>query len=172
MFNVGWLSSEGELVKIIESNLFNKVVLDIGTNVNPLYIKDVERICKEFIAVDINSRKVKAIKFHVSRGFSYPNNYSFLLADALKLPFKDNFSDVVTMLGLISQLRDIFSIKEIFAEAQRVLKEDGKIIISDSKRYQSFLKYTILNFFNKVEYVEGLKVDLIISTNRRTYKGV
>ncbi|GBC75562.1 Ubiquinone/menaquinone biosynthesis C-methyltransferase UbiE [archaeon HR06] len=172
MFNVGWLSSERELARIIESNLFNKIVLDIGTTVHPLYIKDVEKICKEFIALDINSRKVKAIKFHVSRGFSYPNNYSFLLADALKLPFKDNFLDVVTMLGLISQLRDISLIIEILSEVQRVLKEDGKIIISDSKRYQTFLKNILLNLFSKTECVEGLKGFLIISTNRRIYKGV
>lgn len=58
---------------------------------------------------------------------------SYIVADAISLPYRSNIFDTVVMLGLLGTLTRSHRMTAL-REAQRVLKQDGYIVISERMR--------------------------------------
>lgn len=85
----------------------------------------LEKGCKEVIGVDINEKFLGLYRKTVSKA-------RFLKASVFSIPFPDNYFDIVTMFDVLEhtpQNRE----KEALVEIRRVLKNDGKLIISTPK---------------------------------------
>jgi len=61
----------------------------------------------------------------------------FLVGDAEKLPFQDNYFDLITIVGSLSYL----DIDKVVKELDRVLKINGKIICLDSYNHNLFYRF-------------------------------
>ena len=72
---------------------------------------------------------------------------SFCASDAIKIPFKDDTFDYVTLIEVIEHLNKNIE-RNIFNEIKRVLKKNGKIIIT-TPNYQSLWPIIEL-FWNKI----------------------
>src|SRR3989344_8801524 len=96
-------------------------VLDIGCADGNLTIKIADFLPRTNIyGIDLYE---KVINFAKSRN----SRVNFLVADAAKLPFKNNFFDAVICVEALEHMPDIGN---VLAEIKRVLKSDGKLIIA------------------------------------------
>ena len=79
-----------------------------------------------------------------------PQIYSgiFKLADSTKLPFKDNFFDCVISAGVIQYIKDY---NKALEEIKRVLKKEGKLIISTVNRDSLLRRLKIIGKKPKIE---------------------
>lgn len=79
------------------------------------------------IGIDIVTGIVEQATCYAKR-----NNFqaSFIVGDVSKLPFRDNSFDGYISLGVIEHFRQIKDVVKTLYEAKRVVKNDGKIIIT------------------------------------------
>lgn len=80
-------------------------------------------------------------------------NVEFLAADALKLPFADNFFDCVTT-GFA--MRNVVDIKAAFVEMRRVVKPGGRVVCLEvAKPDLALLRFLHQLYFNNIVPVIG-----------------
>lgn len=98
---------------------------------------------KSIIFTDISESNIKLAKKN------YPN-LSFCVADAEKLPFKDNSFDVVVSIELIEHL---FNQRSHLFEVNRILKTNGIYIIkTPNKLYDRIVNFPYYMFIYKMKY--------------------
>jgi ubiquinone/menaquinone biosynthesis C-methylase UbiE len=101
----------------------NSSVLDVGCG-DGTTIQTILPITSDIVGIDNDTRAVEDAQLKLS---SAPN-VKIVLADALKLPFEDKAFDVVIhMMTLVNFERNKV---KVLQEMSRVLKDNGKIIIS------------------------------------------
>ena len=100
-------------------------VLDIGCGTTPYFLMDTK--FKEKFGIDASIKSdcmkgggLKLIKSNIVGG--------------VKIPFPDNFFDVVTILAVIEHIKKD-DIVGIFREARRVLKRGGRLIITTPNHF-------------------------------------
>lgn len=121
-------------------------VLDLGCG-NGRFFKFFKERGAEYIGVDNSEELIKlAQKKH-------PYAY-FQVADALKLPFPDNFFDKVYSIAVLHHIPSKKFRVQFLKETKRVLKPKGLLILSVWKFHKKkeilyFIKYTILKLLKK-----------------------
>ena len=99
----------------------NKKVLDAGCGTGNLIKLIAEN--NELIAMDLN-KSMLSIAMKKTKNFS---NVSFKKGSVTELPFENDSFDVITSINVIYHLDEP---EKVIKEARRVLKENGKLIIS------------------------------------------
>ena len=143
----------GKREKIWEEMLFlfddlkeGEKVLDLGCG-NGRWFSVFREKKVEYFGVDFSEKLVQIAKEKFPEG-------KFLVADALNLPFPENFFDKVYSIAVLHQIpSEIFRIK-FLKEAKRVLKKEGKLILTvwkfhELKEKLILLKYTFLKLIGK-----------------------
>lgn len=91
----------------------------------------------------------------------------FIVADALNLPFRDQYFDKVFMIAFLHQIPSRKFRQRVLKEARRVLKSDGLLLLTNwdlwrPKKWPLLFKYTFLKLFKQT----GLDLkDVIIKWN-------
>lgn len=133
-----------ELTFLFDRAQKGEKVLDSGCGNGRFYPLLKEKGVKYFGAD--NSEKLVAIAKN-----KYPEA-DFIVADALKLPFEDNYFDKIFSIAVLHHIPSKELRLEFLEEAKRVLKKDGVIIIAVWKFHQPkeffyLFKYTIFKLF-------------------------
>jgi ubiquinone/menaquinone biosynthesis C-methylase UbiE len=116
---------------IKREGVFSENFLDIGCGKGNL-VFELSKIGKECVGLDISkaditcsARKARKTKVH------------FVLADATRLPFRNDAFKVITAIDVIEHLSNY---EEFICECKRVLKNDGLIYIHTPNRLQTNLR--------------------------------
>jgi len=111
-------------------------ILDIGCGSRPYFLS--KSTFKEKYGIDpsvnidkVNNRDINLLKMDVGNG---------------KLPFKDNFFDVVTMLAVFEHI-DNDKLNGVLKEIERVLKKDGLFIITTPAPWADKLLHFMARLF-------------------------
>jgi ubiquinone/menaquinone biosynthesis C-methylase UbiE len=115
-----WWEGRRHLLKILLEKRHPKRILDVGcgTGETLSYIKTLFPKAKVW-GVDTSA---KAIKYSKERGHK-----NILKVNAKKLPFKDDYFDVILFLDVLEHIQDD---QAVVSEAARVLKKNGIIVIT------------------------------------------
>lgn len=160
---------------VIETISNNDKILDLctGTGTNAINIAKANPSAK-IIGVDLSENMLKVAREKADKADT--KNIKLYKMDATKLDFKSNSFDKISLSLILHEMNDELRSK-ILNEAKRVLKKDGKIIITEwerstklSKRllfmpihllepktYREFLKKDLYSYFAKY----GLKIEKI-----------
>ncbi len=115
------------------------VILDIGCNTGYLLrkIRNVNTKC-ECWGIDIEP---KIITLNIE-------NCQFRVADVTKMPFKDNFFDIIFALSILEHIKDL---KSAIKEISRVLKPNGFVVISSptESSFYRFCRFLLFGVFEK-----------------------
>jgi len=137
---------------LLEHITNNAKVLDVGSgsgrNIETVLLKT-----KDVFGIDNDP---KAIKDSLAK-FSNTLNVKIIQSDATELPFEDNTFDIAILMIVIGSLdnKKIPVLKEI----QRVLKQDGKLILSSYSEDAFEERMKIYKQVNApIEKIEGTKV--------------
>ena len=160
---------------VIEAISNNDKILDLctGTGTNAINIAKANPSA-EIIGVDLSENMLKVAREKSNKADT--KNIKLYKMDATKLDVKSNSFDKISLSLILHEMDDELRSK-ILNEAKRVLKKDGKIIITEwerstklSKRllfmpihllepktYREFLKKDLYSYFSKY----GLKIEKI-----------
>lgn len=109
-----------------------------------------------------------------------------LKSDVRKMPFPENFFDIIIAADLIEHLNDNQAVVDFLNEAYRILKPEGKLFLHTApnklrleffvkyyQRYLNFFIFKILNLLGRKEYRPTLDLrsptDRIVHVNEQTY---
>ncbi|MBU2633762.1 MAG: class I SAM-dependent methyltransferase [Nanoarchaeota archaeon] len=134
-------------------DLSKSIALDIGVGAGVI-TTEVGKISKKVFGVDLIDERISK------------NNYTYKKVEGLKLPFKDNYFDVIISNQIIEHIKD----KDVHInEIYRVLKKDGICYLATPNKYSflephykllflSMLPMGLANFylllFRKVKYYD------------------
>jgi ubiquinone/menaquinone biosynthesis C-methylase UbiE len=108
---------------VLDSDIKNKVILDIGCGFGWCDYDFLQRGVKEIVGLDLTNDSKKALMKLDSKKFS------FVQGSALNLPFDDNYFDTVVTWEVIEHIprgKELVMLKEV----KRVLKPGGKLYLS------------------------------------------
>ncbi len=147
--------SEMEIAQNIVQTIDEGVLIDVGSGTGFLSIEIAKRAPKLLIyGIDL-SKKMVEISSGNGKEFE---NVNFKLANAIRLPFKDNSIDFIVSTGSFHHWKQPI---KVFDECYRVLKSNTKAWIYDGcsnppdeevlklKRRYGFFKYQILTRIQK-----------------------
>lgn len=106
----------------------DKKILDVGCG-SGIFMIDFTKMGAVVTGVDYSQKMLDIAQKELENHKIPRNKYFFKKADATKLPFKDKSFDIVLATGLSDYLTDQENGKFI-KETARVLKKDGKLIVS------------------------------------------
>lgn len=108
----------------------NGPVLDVGCHSGTFTKKIIDKLKnKQIYGIDISHQAIALAQKRIPYGH-------FEVADAVALPFKDNFFEAVFCLEVLEHVDDP---KKVLSEIKRVLKKDGYVIFlvpSDNKLFK------------------------------------
>jgi len=104
----------------------DKKILDVGCGTGRLSVR-LDKMGAQITALDISPKILNILKIKNPK-------IKTVIADAEKLPFADNSFDIVVSAFLIVHLQNP---KIFFAEAYRVLKPEGKFILTNINQKKS-----------------------------------
>lgn len=121
-------------------DLSGKKILEIGFGQGTDLIQFAKKGAECF-GIDLTQKHCNLAKsnFKLRGGGGYKAH--LVMADASKLPFKNNFFDIIYSFGVLHHTPDIDKCLE---EAFRVLKDNGSIIITIYHRYSAFYLFSKL----------------------------
>lgn len=123
-------------------------VLDVGCGPGILINEIIEDKKCEYFGIDISEKMIK--KAEDKHKVDKPKkNIHFRVGNAEKLDFPDKSFDVVIALGLLEYLDNP---KDAFKEINRVLKDDGELIVSFCNR-RSIYNISYKYFGTPIKYV-------------------
>jgi ubiquinone/menaquinone biosynthesis C-methylase UbiE len=137
-------------------------VLDVGTGFGMLAITLAQRNPNvEVIGLDISNKMAEAGKTVVERK-ELSQRVSFVIADAKKMPFDDNYFDAIISYG---SLHHWLEPERVFNEINRVRKPDGIIYIADLKRDQPRLPLWFLYMVVRLRANKRMADEMVNSVN-------
>ncbi|MFA5020073.1 MAG: class I SAM-dependent methyltransferase [Candidatus Pacearchaeota archaeon] len=101
----------------------NSKILEVGCG-NGRSIKDMLNITKDITGIDHDETAIE----HAKNNFKKCPSVKIILAEGANLPFVDKTFDYVTCIGTFANFSE--EKYKILEEMKRVLKEEGKIVIS------------------------------------------
>jgi ubiquinone/menaquinone biosynthesis C-methylase UbiE len=113
--------------------------LDVGTGrgENPNVLKHITN-CDFSVGIDIKLRNL------IMNSTLKPENQMLLLADAQKLPFRDNVFDLISMFSVIEHVPNA---QACLSEAFRSLKGEGQLFMQFPNRYFPVELHSALPFY-------------------------
>ena len=146
---------------VIEAISKNDKILDLctGTETNAINIAKANPSA-EIIGVDLSENMLKVAREKADKADT--KNIKLYKMDATKLDFKLNSFDKISLSLILHEMNDELRSK-ILNEAKRVLKKDGKIIITEWERSTKLSKRLLFMPIHLLEpkpYREFLKKDL------------
>lgn len=131
-----WLPNKKGL-KLLKFDLYNEAT---GTDgLGDWFIKQGYK----YYGVDISKEVVKLAK---KKFFKKTDIRNFKVGDIRRLPFKDNFFDVVISLGTIEHIREN---AQAVKEAYRVLRPGGIFVSGVNNKFDLWLSYLVNELNNK-----------------------
>jgi len=122
------------LDKYIEKNKGKMKALDIGSNFG-LFTELLKRKGYDAYGIDINEKKVKWAKKNCRA--------KYMLGSAESIPFKDSTFDIVILLATLEHIIDR---GKALSEINRVLKKNGKVIITVPNTWSYFYMRSFVTF--------------------------
>jgi len=121
-------------------------ILDLGCG-NGRWFKLFKEKRVKYIGVDNSEKLIEIAKRNFPEG-------NFILAEATSLPFRNNFFDKVYCIAFLHQVPSSFFRKKVLSEVKRVLKPEGKLILTVWKIFRLkekllLLKYTIFKILGR-----------------------
>jgi len=132
-----------QCVEFINKCSKNDTIADVGCG-NGRHLLPSAKICNNAIGIDISSELLKIVKNRL-----YENkidNVVLLHSDLVNLPLKDNSVDAVLFIASLHNVKGRKNRAKALCEVRRILKKDGKALISVWSRWQD--KYRKM-FFKK-----------------------
>ncbi len=155
--------------KIIHSILdvdSGMMVLDVGTGTGRGMLYFVSK-CKRVIGVDGTFSMLAKAKEKIK----YNDNAELQVADALKLPFKDNSFDMVTTFNFLHLFRHPKKQSLFVNEMKRVLKKDGILFIElDNALHGLILGFIRKYFIHNIGYNWPWQIKSIIGKDVEVIK--
>lgn len=110
-------------------------VLDVGCGfgLHSILLKESARDISRVVGIDIDKEKIEVFKKLIKQ-FKLKNCQAHV-ADAENLPFPDNSFDCIYCNESLSHVKNI---KRALSEAYRVLKNRGRIIVSDTEKWNPY----------------------------------
>ena len=154
-----------ELASIVDG----KEVLEVGCG----FGGTISLINDEFhnlkiVGVNIDQRQIDRAKEKVFE--KNGNDLSFIQGDACKLPFNDNSFDIVLAVECIFHFSDR---NKFFSEANRVLKDGGRLVLSDfvlsfnfPKLFNVSLKKSGIPFYGNIQLCTCEAYESLAKSNR------
>ena len=102
----------------------NRSILEIGCGTTGYATAHLARFASRITAIDTQKDAITFCQTKYQR-----SNLDFLLADGIKLPFKDNSFDIVISFQVIEHI-DPHQVLDYLSEVKRVLKEEGVFWVS------------------------------------------
>lgn len=137
---------DSQRTELLEKYLEGERVLEVGCGYGK-YTNFIATLGYESYGVDVVDEFIKSAKKNKPKGFLSGDNKKgiFIKASAEKLPFKDNFFDVVILFDLLEHGDD----KRILLEAKRVSKK--RIIVIVPKEVDEELSNTGVIFRHYID---------------------
>lgn len=159
--DIAWRRSIAAFIK----EMGDVFVLDVATGTGDVLLTIIDK-CKNVthgIGLDPAVKMLEiARKKTKDKGLS--DKIEYICGDALKLPFDDNFFDVVT---IAFGIRNVTDVDLALREMLRVLKTGGQVIILEfSLPSNPFLRWCYLKYFRYILPILGS----IISGDKKAYK--
>lgn len=137
----------GECMDFIESLPKSNIVADIGSG-NGRHLIPCARHCKNVVAFDISSRLLRITEKNLKS--NNLKNAVLLHSNIVNLPVKDNTFDALIFIATLHNIQGRNNRVDSLKEINRILKKDGKAIISVWLRWQdNYRKYFIKKWFSK-----------------------
>lgn len=132
------------IIKLLKNEVSPEMsVLDIGTGTGEIPI-NISGNVKYIDAVDFSSEMIQVAKNKMEeKGIK---NISFLIQNSNQMSYKDNSFDIILMTNL---LHVVPNPENVIDEAKRLIKKDGKIIISSYLHNQNMISRFISNSMKK-----------------------
>lgn len=118
----------------IEEMFKDKLVLDLGCGAAGKSIYYTKQGVKFLFAADLIEGYRKQAE-NLAKENNLQKQFKFIVADAAKLPFKDNFFDTII---LNDTMEHVSKPQEVLAECYRTLKNTGKIYINFPPYYHPY----------------------------------
>ncbi len=135
------------LLEKIENNVKSgAVVLDVACGTG-LVSEKIAGKSKEVISVDMSENMIA--QANIKKEQNQPNNISFNVEDAYKLSLDENSCDTVVCINALHNTKHP---EKAFSEIKRVLKPEGKLIVSIVGLGTSFkikVMFSIVNLLQK-----------------------
>jgi len=132
-----------QCIDFINSSPKNSTTADIGSG-NGRHLIPYAKHCKTVIALDISNELLKITKEKLDE--NNLKNAVLIHSDAVNIPLKDNIFDSLIYIASLHNIKDRKNRIQSLKEINRVLKKDGKALISVWSRWQD--KYR-KQFFKK-----------------------
>jgi len=140
-----------ECIDFIDSLPKNSVVADIGSGNGRHLIPCAQRV-KKVIGIDVSDELLKIVQKKVDK--NNLKNVELVQSDAVDLPLKDNSVDAVLFIATLHNIQKKHRRIMALEEVRRILKPEGKAIISVWSRWQDkfrkdFIKRCVLRYERK-----------------------
>ena len=122
-----------ECIDFIDSLPKNSVVADIGSGNGRHLIPCAQRV-KKVIGIDVSDELLKIVQKKVDK--NNLKNVELVQSDAVDLPLKDNSVDAVLFIATLHNIQKKHRRIMALEEVRRILKPEGKAIISVWSRWQ------------------------------------
>jgi len=133
-----------QCIDFIDSLPKNNVVADIGCG-NGRHLIPCARHCKKVIGLDVSKKLLDIVKNKSEQ--EKLNNILLLQCDAVKMPLKDNIIDAALFIASLHNIRDRDNRIKALKELKRILKKDGRALISVWSKYRDEYKKS---FFDRI----------------------
>jgi ubiquinone/menaquinone biosynthesis C-methylase UbiE len=135
----------------------NKKILEVGCSTGNLARQIIDMDSNSYYGVDIS-------KEYINIATKSTPNGKFLLMDARKLDFHNEFFDIVMLSSVLHHMDDEVG-KNCFKEVHRVLKKDGVVIIAEPILNSKSFISIILCKLDRGHFIRTTKEYKILFTN-------
>ena len=153
------LKTDYYFIQYIPNGLKNKIVLDIGPFV-PFDAVYWASTVKEYHAIDLSQEVVDFGNQYIKKELQEDlvKKIKYQQANALNLPYQDNYFDVVYAFSTIDHVPGKERRDKIFSEIARVTKKRGFVIITLPNRLNFIYYYRNMRLQKKGKYPISLEI--------------
>lgn len=141
-----------ECIDFINDLPKNSIVADIGSG-NGRHLIPCAKQCKKVIGLDISDELLKIVQKKVDE--NKLNNVELIHSDAVSIPLKNDSVDAILFIATLHNIPERRRRINALEEINRILKPDGKAIISVWSRWQDkFRQHFVNRCFKRYERKE------------------
>lgn len=136
----------------------NDTIADIGCG-NGRHLIPSAKICNQAIGIDISNKLLKIVKNRLNE--NKIENVLLLQSDLVNLPIKDSSVDLELFIASLHNVKGRENRIKALIEARRILKKDGKALISVWSRWQDrYRKIFFKKWFTSIGKNEFGDIDI------------